>query len=183
MIAPTVPSVAAMSLTLLRTRLVALAAAVLTGTAVAAPVPAAADVADGIVFPVPPVAYNHCVITLHAADAPIARCGAAAETRAARSGTLLMTWYLDPEYGGDSTDVRSPEGTCDAVGHGVSDIGGFLGRHWNDAIASFRTYGDCAVVEGFAGNNYGGDFRTWVGDTPYVGDDWDHRVSSILLHG
>src|SRR5882757_6364630 len=173
-----------LSLKLLRTRLAALAAAVLTGTAVAVPVPAVADdTLPAFLSAQYRLPYNHCVLTLHAADAPIARCGAAAETRAARAGTLLMTWYLDPEYGGDSPDVRSPEGTCDAVGHGVSDIGGFLGRHWNDAIASFRTYGDCAVVEGFAGNNYGGDFRTWVGDTPYVGDDWDHRVSSILLHG
>jgi len=131
----------------------------------------------------PPTPYNHCVITLHTADAPTARCGAAAETRAARAGTLLMTWYLEPGYRGDSTDIRSAEGPCDAAGYGVSDIGGYLGRNWNDAISSFRTYRNCVVVQGFAGNNYSGDFRTWVGDTPYVGDDWDHRVSSILLHG
>jgi hypothetical protein len=173
-----------LSLKLLRTRLAALAAAVLTGTAVAVPVPAAAD--DTLpLFQSGPYSlpYNHCVITLHAADAPIARCGAAAETRAARAGTLLMTWYLDPDYTGDRTDIRSGEGPCDAAGHGVSDIGGYLGWNWNEAISSFRTFSNCAVVEGFAGNNYSGDFRTWVGDTPYLGDDWNDRISSLLVHG
>src|SRR5882757_8306616 len=131
----------------------------------------------------PPTPYNHCVITLHTADAPTARCGAAAETRAARAGTLLMTWYLEPGYRGDSTDIRSAEGPCDAAGYGVSDIGGYLGRNWNDAISSFRTYRNCVVVQGFAGHNYSGDFRTWVGDTPYLGDDWNDRISSLLVHG
>lgn len=154
-----------------RTCLTVTAAAVLTGTAAAGPAAARA-----------PEAPYHCVITLHGADVPTARCGAAAETRAARSGTLLTTWYEDVDYGGDSTDIRNAGGPCDAAGFGVSDIGGFLGPGWDDSISSFRTFDSCVVVQGFESSEYGGASHVWVGDQSYVGDDWNDRISSLLTH-
>jgi hypothetical protein len=143
----------------------------------------AAALAGAAAPPQVPVPHTHCVITLHGADAPTARCGAAAETGEARAGTLLMSWYRDADYDGDTVDLRSTEGPCDAAGYGVSDIGEYLGWAWNDSVSSFRTFGNCTVVQSFANNNYGGDFHTFIGDTPYVGDDWNDRISSILLHG
>jgi hypothetical protein len=137
----------------------------------------------GITAVPPALPHTHCVLTLHRADAPTARCGAAAETREARAGTLLMTWYADPGYGGDTADVRSIDGPCDAGGSGVSDIGGALGRGWDHAISSFRVFGSCAIVQGFEDNRYAGETRTWVGDQRYVGDDWNDRISSLVVRG
>jgi hypothetical protein len=131
----------------------------------------------------PVLPHTHCVLSLRRSGRPTARCGAAADTREARAGTLLMTWYADAGYGGDTTDVRSVDGPCDTAGSGVSDIGGTLGWSWNDAISSFRTFGGCAIVQGFDGNRYAGESRTWVGDQRYVGDDWNDRVSSLVVRG
>ncbi|SEF45795.1 hypothetical protein SAMN05216223_1017 [Actinacidiphila yanglinensis] len=127
--------------------------------------------------------HTHCVLTLHGTDAPVARCGAAAETRAARTGTLLMTWYTGPGYAGGSTDVRSADGPCDAGGAAVFDIGGSLGGSWDHAISSFRDRGGCAVVQGWSGPGYEGQTRTWVGDQPYLGADWDDAIASLVVHG
>lgn len=147
--------------------------------------PAALHLEDlpGITAVPPAFPHTHCVLTLHRADAPTARCGAAADTREARAGALLMTWYADAGYGGDTTDVRSTDGPCDTGGSGVSDIGGALGRSWDHAISSFRTFGDCAIVQGFENNRYAGESRIWVGDQPYVGDDWNDRISSLVVRG
>ncbi len=153
-----------------------------------APLPVAA-LTVGLVPPpgplaaLPVVPSTHCVLTLHRADAPTARCGAAALTRAARTGTLLMTWYRDAGYTGDNTDLRSDDGPCPAAGAGVSDLGGDLGPGWSAAISSFRVFGGCAVVEGFAADRYEGESRIWVGDQPYVGDDWNDRIASLVVRG
>lgn len=153
------------------------AAAVLLGTAAAVPARASAAAA-----PHEPREARHCVITLRGADVPLTRCGAAAETRAASSGTLLMTWYADAGFGGDATDIRNGDGLCDAAGYGISDIAGFLGLGWNDAISSFKTFSNCTVIQGFENSTYGGDNHTWLGDQSYVGDEWNDRISSLLMH-
>lgn len=129
------------------------------------------------------LSHAHCVLTLHRADAPTARCGAAADTREARSGTLLMTWYTGAAYTGGATDIRGDAGSCDAGGVGVFDISDSLGRSWDHAVSSFRDYGGCAVVEGWDGAGYRGETRIWVGDQPYLGADWDNRISSLVVHG
>ena len=131
----------------------------------------------------PFVPATHCVLTLHRADAPTVRCGAAALTRAARTGTLLMTWYRDAGYAGDSTDLRSDDGPCPAAGAGVADLGGVLGPARSAVISSFRVFDGCAFVEGFAAVRYAGASRTWTGDQPYVGDDWNDRIASLVVRG
>lgn len=162
------------------TCLAATAAAVLLAAAAAVPARASAPGAGGPAGA--PRQPRHCVITLRGDDSPLTRCGAAARTRAARSGTLLMTWYADSGFTGDSTDIRDGAGLCDAAGYGISDIGAFLGPGWNNAISSFRTFNNCAVIQGFDGSAYGGDNHTWLGDQKYVGDEWNDRISSLLMH-
>ncbi|WP_433889243.1 hypothetical protein [Streptomyces sp. CA-111067] len=155
-------------------RLATVAAVLATATAAAAPAAPAAAPA-----PAPRQPY-HCVITLHGLAEPSARCGAAAATRAGRAGTLLMTVYKDAGYSGDSTDVRDSAGPCGIDGYGIPDVGELLGRGWNDSISSFRVFGRCTVVRGFRDSVYGGPSHIWTGDQPYVGDQWNDRISSFV---
>lgn len=48
--------------------------------------------------------------------------------------TILMTWYKDINYGGDSTDVYGWDGPCDQAGYGFEYVGAF----WDDTITSRR---------------------------------------------
>ncbi|MCS0635049.1 hypothetical protein NX801_05130 [Streptomyces sp. LP05-1] len=140
----------------------------------------------------PAAPARHCVVVLdqlrpgESASRVLSRdCAtgteAPAPTGRAAAATLLMTWYADIDYGGDSTQIRGSYGGCNAEGYGFA----YVGDAWNDRISSFKTFNSCDTVSGYDHANYGLDVyycgRCGSGGTfsePYVGNNANDRISS-----
>ncbi|GAA4909071.1 hypothetical protein [Streptomonospora salina] len=130
---------------------------------------------------------RHCVITLDAvapgetsSEVVDRDCAPGEEgrrlQRAATASTLIMTWYQDRNYAGDTADIRKSGGPCDSRGYGISDVG-FL---WHDEISSFKTWNGCTVTRAYEHSDYGGHFGHYGSDrVVYVGDHINDAISSF----
>ena len=100
------------------------------------------------------------------------------------SGTLLMTWYADANYGGANTQIVQYSGPCDSTGYGIR----YVGDSWNDKISSFKTFNNCNTVTAYTNSNYGGTAKTWSNpgasgvNVPWVGTDMNDKISSFRVY-
>jgi hypothetical protein len=126
------------------------------------------------------------------------KCAPEGETlHAAASGTLLMTWYEDANFGGWSTQIRGNDGPCDSAGYGIPNlandfiVGGPLQEpfpgFWNDRISSFKAWNRCTTVDAYSDSNWGGNQRRWSDPNSfgiavnYVGDVLNDQISSFWI--
>ncbi|WP_163507513.1 hypothetical protein [Fodinicola acaciae] len=132
-------------------------------------------------------ATKHCTIVL----APIAagestskvvsrECSASPAT-AKDTRILIMTWYKDDNYNGDSTDIRAQgSAPCDGQGYGISDVSaGPFGFTWGNAISSFKVWNDCYTTTAYTGTNYGGRSQTYNGNVANVGPAMNDQINSF----
>lgn len=108
-----------------------------------------------------------------------------ADALPAAASTLLMTWYKDIRFGGDSVPIRGVDGPCDASGYGFSDINA---DGWNDSISSFKGWNRCNRAVAYDHKNYGDPAQNYAqrpganGEALYI--DWvgaalNDKISSI----
>lgn len=104
----------------------------------------------------------------------------AGKLRMARAATLLMTWYKDLWYEGESTKVYGQDGPCDANGYGISNVGAGA-AHWNDSISSYKVFNNCIWSRSYTNINYGGSCLQSLYNVDWVGLHND-QISSFLLN-
>ncbi|KAB2352313.1 hypothetical protein [Actinomadura rudentiformis] len=96
--------------------------------------------------------------------------------------TALMTWYQHASYDGASMTYTGLYGPCDKAGYGVRDVG-YYDRAWRYSISSFRVHNNCHWTQWYTAVNYGGsDVKYGHGSYAYVGDFWNDRIQSFLMH-
>jgi hypothetical protein len=106
------------------------------------------------------------------------------------ASTLLMTWYVDANYGGASTYIEGHDGPCDRDGYGIRNVNGWAWG-WNDVISSFKSWNHCNVTWGYTDINYGGLSNKWRNpfgvnavealDVPFVGVPENDKISSFRV--
>ncbi|TYP86445.1 hypothetical protein [Blastococcus xanthinilyticus] len=69
------------------------------------------------------------------------RAQGSGQVSAAAASTVLMTWYANDNYVGNSTLIYGSSGTCDYTGYRVSP-----NSYWNNNIRSIRGAGNCNYV-------------------------------------
>jgi hypothetical protein len=62
------------------------------------------------------------------------------------ASTLLMTLYYNKNWEPGYNHFVGNEGSCDAAGYGIRNIGDKFDGSANDQLASFKVYGNCDVV-------------------------------------
>jgi hypothetical protein len=84
-----------------------------------------------------------------------------------QSSDLLMTWFSDINYGGDSSDIYGSSGPCDAAGYKLSP-GTFWWGNWGNILSSAGGTDACNAGEFYSQDNT----RVWRGmlPTPSIGD-------------
>ena len=100
---------------------------------------------------------------------------------APQSGTLLMTWYVDANYGGRSTNIYGDAGPCDSSGYGISYVNNWTTQNWNDVISSFKVWNNCTWTRAYTNANYGGKCQLYDGNTSYVGARMNDQISSFWI--
>lgn len=121
------------------------------------------------------------------ADEAEANTFAAADDR-----TLIMTWYSDANYEGDSTKVYGKAGECDDAGYGIPNVGVWDDLEWpfggwNDRISSFKTWNYCNHAAAYQHENYGGRCDDWYDPgvaglgIDYVGDNMNDMITSFFV--
>jgi hypothetical protein len=93
------------------------------------------------------------------------------------ASALLMTWYVNISYGGDSTTIYGKAGPCDSAGYGI----GYVGDAWNDTISSFKVWNNCNYTSAFANKNYGGACQKYNANVPFVGSALNDEISSFWV--
>jgi hypothetical protein len=99
------------------------------------------------------------------------------------SSTLLVIFFEDIDYAGDSSEVWGDYGTCDAEGYGISDMDGV--QDDVDGVSSYQLVGACNVSEKFGGYNFTGTFSTliWGQNQSWVGTQWnDYAIKSFWMY-
>ncbi|MGW3965174.1 hypothetical protein ACWED2_35525 [Amycolatopsis sp. NPDC005003] len=97
----------------------------------------------------------------------------------AASSVLLLQYWKDDWFTGDSDTIRGSDGPCDEAGYGVPDVGSL-----HDSISSYRTFGTCSGLRGYVDEQYGGmsmlDKETALSGRN-VPDFFDDRLDSFWV--
>jgi hypothetical protein len=92
--------------------------------------------------------------------------------------TLIMTWYADIKYGGNSTKIYGCGGPCDSAGYGI----GYVGDAWNDIISSFKVWNNCFYSRAYTNSNYGGTCKRYHNNVSWVGSRMNDKISSFWVN-
>jgi len=105
---------------------------------------------------------------------------------------LLIVWYEDVGFNGNSEKIYGFAGPCDSDGYGIPNVGVWDDPQWpfggwNDVISSFKTLNHCNHVTAYQHENYGGRQQTWHSPfasgvaVTYVGDKMNDTITSFLI--
>jgi hypothetical protein len=92
--------------------------------------------------------------------------------------TLLMSWYVDANYGGSSTLIYGCGGPCDSAGYGIA----YVGDGWNDRISSYKVWNNCFYSRAYTNSNYGGTCQRYHNNVPWVGSTMNDKISSFWVN-
>jgi hypothetical protein len=147
---------------------------------------------------------QHCAMVVsklrpgQAASDVISRACAATEEELDKSAALsaddvlIMTWYSDAKYEGDSEKIYGDAGPCDDTGYGIPNVGVYDDIEWpfggwNDMISSFKSWNYCNHVTAYEHENWGGREESWHDPNAaglgveYVGDNMNDAITSFWV--
>jgi hypothetical protein len=112
--------------------------------------------------------------------------------RFSSSRVLIMTWYSDAGFSGESEKIYGDEGPCDDLGYGIPNVGVYDDIQWpfggwNDRISSFKTWNYCNHATAHQHENWGGREETWHDPdaaglgVEYVGDSMNDQITSFWI--
>lgn len=95
------------------------------------------------------------------------------DSNAETAPALLMTWYEDANYGGDSASIYGDYGPCDSAGYRLQ----LYAYQWSDDLSSAS--GTWACDRARFHSSIDGSARAFNLPVPYLGDHLNDAVSFI----
>lgn len=95
--------------------------------------------------------------------------------------TLIMTWWVNANYGGTVAHVCSRIGGCALTPIPVSFNINYVGNAMNDAISSFKFWNNCDEAIAYVNADLKGASQDYVGNTSYVGSRMNDQISSFHI--
>ncbi len=109
----------------------------------------------------------------------------------AASGTLLVSFYRDQGFGGQSVFIKGNDGPCDSSGYGIKSMGTAEGWWYTidpvgeavlQSASSYRVYNSCNETIMYTGGNYGGTSSgARFGDQTFVGNTFNDKIRSFRM--